>query len=179
MEKNLKIVYPQCQLYGVDPIFETGKPFEPYGKLFTMAVDDRASQMSLYLMGQSGKYEVKTVNTIPLGTFLHDYVKQPVIHYMSIDVEGSEYRLMPYLTKDGKFQSHSLNTVICQITLELHGYLERRGLSDSDFEKILIHFISRSPYVPLSAFKPGNHHRMYLYNVEAEECKGLFNLYSS
>lgn len=91
-----------------------------------------------------------------------------------MDVEGSEYRLMPYIASTGPFKKDSDSATICQISLEFHGPLSAYSVPEVVFDKILVNFISASPFVPLIALSPGNHHRLFVINGEDEYCLNLF-----
>lgn len=91
-----------------------------------------------------------------------------------MDIEGSEYRLMPYMASTGMFREQSDSATICQISAEFHGPLKEYNYTDVTFEKILINFLSGSPFVPLKAYTPGNHHRIFFMNIESDYCMRLF-----
>ena len=69
-------------------------------------------------------YQWKTVKTIPFGYFLEHYVSKDhsIIAYMTMDIEGSEYRLFNNPTN-----FPAMN--ICSISVELHGPLSLYNLT--------------------------------------------------
>lgn len=91
-----------------------------------------------------------------------------------MDIEGSEYRLLPYMASTGLFDIESDHATICQISLEFHGPLSFYNHTNVEFEKILVNFLSASPFTPIKALNPGHHHRIFFVNAENEYCLNLF-----
>lgn len=61
------------------------------------------------------------------------------------------------------------------MTVELHGPLMNYGLSDKKFEAMFQSFVDASPFVPLRAFTPGNHHRISVFNAADPRCIQAFS----
>lgn len=178
MEQGMREYYPQCEFYAADPIYEIGRVYENFGKLFTVAVDSHTQTKQLHIMGSNEQYEMRTVKAMSLGEFLKEKIRKKVIHFVSMDAEGSEYRLLPYLSSGGNFysafDSQNEMVTICQMMIELHGPLKDYEITTQKFEKMFLGFIASSPYVPLRAYSPGNHHRMLVFNAMDPECSRIF-----
>lgn len=91
-----------------------------------------------------------------------------------MDVEGSEYRLLPYLTITGPFNDESDSAIICQFIAELHGYLPQYNYTELMFQDMFLYFLSASPYAPIKASKPYEHNYIVFMNVEEDYCLKLF-----
>jgi hypothetical protein len=79
-------------------------------------------------------YSEEKVQTISLKNFILEFMKNfSLIHFVFLDGEGVEYKLLPYL------QSESLKSInFCQISVELHGPVEKYGLrGESDYDTLL------------------------------------------
>lgn len=175
-ETNLQQKYPSCRFYGADPYPETGEVFKKVGKIFYTAIDNVTSTADNLWVLRNGSYGWQNgVRVTSLGEFIRDMAQVKLVHYMSMDVEGAEYRIIPYVTK-GDFEVESGNAVICQISAEFHGPLKDFNISMTEFESMWTKLISDSPYVPLRAYPPGNHHRFNLFNAKNEDCVRMFLL---
>ncbi len=122
----------------------------------------------LFLRTNEG-YTLATIRTTPFNKFFEYYIRMPIVHYLALDIEGSEYRIM------NSTMAWMLNsTDICQISAEFHGPLHDMGLRDRNFAEIFIRFLEESPYVPVRAFNLVRHHRFSMLNVISENCRMAF-----
>ncbi len=92
-----------------------------------------------------------------------------VIQFLFLDGEGAEYALLPY------FLSGALDHVgICQISLELHGPIQRYGIkSDEDYDILMRNFFRNSNYIPIWV-QSLDHNRIFMIDIKNSQCIAQF-----
>lgn len=91
-----------------------------------------------------------------------------------MDVEGSEYRLLPYMTWAGAFSEESDSATVCQIVAEIHGSLAKFNYTELTFQDFFLYFLSTSSFAPLRGSMPYDGHYIVFMNYEDKDCLKLF-----
>lgn len=170
-EESLRIIAPHCQFYGADPIVSAGSLYDRIGRYFPFAVANRnnISEANVIVNSMNESYAKASVLHRDFVDFITKDVGRQVVDVLFLDGEGAEYVILPYLMKDGKAGRHGI--LVCQISVELHGPVEKYGLNISRWTQIVTDFLLQSDFVPLWTPQPQYHQRMILINSGANLCR--------
>uniref|UniRef100_A0A915KRT0 Methyltransferase FkbM domain-containing protein n=1 Tax=Romanomermis culicivorax TaxID=13658 RepID=A0A915KRT0_ROMCU len=162
-EKELKKLIPNCQFIGTDPIVESGKIYDNIGRYLNIAVSDSNGTIEASVLA-NGTYQSRNVTAQNFNDLLVE-LKEPVIDFLFLDAEGAEYQIMPLLTNERRY----LNSVVCQISVEIHGYSSEYRMNDVDYKAQVLDLIANSSFLPIYGTKAG-FNRMYWLNMESPAC---------
>lgn len=167
VEKEILLRLPGCKLYGADPVLASGQIYSSVGKFFNLAVGaDSGNRMAIVL--RNSTYKKENVAHVGLVDFLTKFVKITTVDLMILDVEGTEYEILPLLSQGGQLDAAGIS--LCQISAELHGPIDQYGLNMSSWETLVRNFLLKSDFIPLWTPEPYNHHRMFLINWKNPIC---------
>ncbi|CAJ0952862.1 unnamed protein product, partial [Mesorhabditis belari] len=156
VEKQLKEIFKNIELFGADPFEATAESFFWIG----IANDGKINGTVLV----DGSYKTQTIPSITFGNYLKK-INRKFIDFLLIDIEGPEYFSLPQI-----FESEMRNEyTVCQINVELHGPLKNYGVDDKYFDKIMLASLSSS-FLPLDIEMPYIHHQVFYLNWRNRDC---------
>lgn len=151
-------------------MLESGKIFRQIGEYIPLAIGDQSGNLTASVLKNPDdifNYSDEKVQTISLRNFISEFMGNiSLIHFLFLDGEGVEYKLLPYL------ESEFLKSLtFCQISVELHGPVEKYGLgSQTDFDFLMRKFIENSTYLPIWMPATAVHSRMFMIDVKSSRC---------
>uniref|UniRef100_A0A914W7N9 Methyltransferase FkbM domain-containing protein n=1 Tax=Plectus sambesii TaxID=2011161 RepID=A0A914W7N9_9BILA len=175
VEKEMKIVYPKCKIFGIEPSPDQYKDFDKYGTIIPHAIGIKAGNFTMRLLKKNGYVDV-LVPVTPLHQVLDEFIGSRLIHFSTLDIEGFEYSILESL-KYGK-PIESMGVRFCQIDAELHSleHQAKRHIGNNfDFQKYWNEFLNNSPYIPVKASDFLAHRKITLINVDDVVCQRSFN----
>ena len=129
---------------------------------------------------ESTGYTQKAVKVLSLLTILDEFLRTRFIHYLTINIEGFEYKVLEELVGDGRFAKAGVT--FCQIDAELHypdfpkAHSEVRNINSVQF---ITHFLKNpSPYVPIfnAPYLSFPHQKVTFINIVHPECENAFKI---
>lgn len=166
-EHHLLARYPKCQLNGVDPVVDAGEAFIRLGTYFPVGISAAGGEKQMETKFANGSNLMATVKTVTFAQLLHDYVKVPLAHFVSLDVDGEEMEILSDL--------NSLKpATFCQLEVKFYG---NRWASPSIFDQFLREFLQSTDYVVIAAgLQLGQTCRITLVNWRERSCVKRFDL---
>uniref|UniRef100_A0A914YDL5 Methyltransferase FkbM domain-containing protein n=1 Tax=Panagrolaimus superbus TaxID=310955 RepID=A0A914YDL5_9BILA len=128
----------------------------------------------------NGTYTEKEFKVLSLTTVLDEYIHSRFVHYLTIDIEGFEYKILEQLVGNGKFTKEKSGIVFCQIDAELHSpemhniHSAVKNLNPVEF---MLHFLQiSSPFIPIfnAPYAHYPHQKVTFINIENPECEAAF-----
>ncbi|KAK0394986.1 hypothetical protein QR680_001045 [Steinernema hermaphroditum] len=174
VEKELKEKYPECAVYGIEPVDQQVSDFGKYGTVIPRAVGPTSDNLPMKVRNEKGGYDTVTLHIEPLSKLLDQFVQTRLIHYATLDIEGFEFPILESMRTDGVI--HKENVVLCQLDVELHNRIQGNHVLDADFDvnQFLGDFVLNSPYTPIR-FSPFLHHiKMTAIRLDVPACQEAF-----
>ncbi len=166
-EEKLVKLYPDCQLFGADPSKQSGTIFTKIGKYFEIAVGAKTGSFKHNVLS-SAVYTSVNATTISLIDFLQQKINKRFIDFLWIDIEGSEYDLLPQFTEGGVLYNSKI--IICQMNVEAHGPLTDFKSNFTAFGRMMTSLMEKSDFLLIKATFVAGHWRMYWINTKNEMC---------
>ncbi|KAI6237942.1 hypothetical protein M3Y95_00318200 [Aphelenchoides besseyi] len=169
-EKALRRKYPQCRMTGVDPVEELSRAVvesDPNSRFILAAVSDVAGEAEALIKDANFAYaQQKKVPHRALTELLMNQNQGRVIDFMTIDVEGAEFRLLKELQ-----EKRAELPVICSFNVEIHFAPIRYNVTWDELDKVLAEMFDEAHYVVLNidqrTFK---YRRLFMFNIGDDEC---------
>lgn len=169
-EKKLLTMIPGCQMYGADPIFDSGKVFKEIGTYFQIAVTDK-NKITVATVLINNSYTDQKMPSVAFTDFISTNVSHKIIDYLFMDNEYAEYEILPKFHRGSGVDANDI--VVCQIPVEHHN-LGLKNISAEWYSSFVKDLIRNSSLLPLWSTPGGWHVRMYLFNAENEYCVKKF-----
>uniref|UniRef100_A0A1I7U2F1 Methyltransf_21 domain-containing protein n=1 Tax=Caenorhabditis tropicalis TaxID=1561998 RepID=A0A1I7U2F1_9PELO len=175
-EEKLNRTLPNTKFYGADPIIEPNRQlYTAFGKYFPFAIGKNPGFTKFRVLPNQNqktrKYEFQDVTTIPFTYFLSDILGLKQIDIAWIDIEGGEFEFLDQIHRDGLMDQKGIS--ICQFNLEVHSKFNPPGAQV--YHDFIFQVLKEKRYVFLKpAVTDVGVHRMFLINVENEQCVRKF-----
>uniref|UniRef100_A0A914QP01 Methyltransferase FkbM domain-containing protein n=1 Tax=Panagrolaimus davidi TaxID=227884 RepID=A0A914QP01_9BILA len=181
-ERLFKMKYPNCAVYGVEP--SSPGNFSNVGKVIPYGIgfNDNDAKISMKV---NGTYIEQNFKVLSLTTVLDKYIHSRFVHYLTIDIEGFEYKILEQLVGSGNLTEEKTGIVFCQIDAELHNpqmhnahSAVRNILNPVEF---MLNFLQdSSPFIPIfnAPYTHHPHQKVTFINIENPECEAAFGFTS-
>jgi hypothetical protein len=126
---------------------------------------------SVRVYGTSHGFNDASLEIHSLEEIIANFLPSRFIDFLTIDIEGTEYRILPDLEKTAS--SIHKDIVICQIDVELHDPTFQRLAMPRDwkFELFWKKFILNSSFLPVKVSKVFDlHYKITFVNFESVKC---------
>ncbi|KAI6186011.1 hypothetical protein M3Y98_00086600 [Aphelenchoides besseyi] len=169
-EKALRQKYPQCRMTGVDPVEELSRAVvesDPNSRYILAAVSDVAGDGEALIKDANFAYaQQKKVPHRALTELLMNRNQGRVIDFMTIDVEGAEFRLLKEIHRK-QFEL----PVICQFNVEIHFAASRYNVTWEEFDRTLAEMFNEARFVVLNIDQRSlKYRRLFMFNIGDDEC---------
>lgn len=176
-EAKFHSLYPNCQIFGIEPSKDQYRDFEKFGKVINLAVGPLDEVHEITLITRAGF--VKSTQAVhALDSVLDDYLGTRVVQFATLDIEGNEYHILDKLRNGEILQKKKV--VFCQLDVELHGKeLQEKHLAEmsyANFSQFLRAFLTQSPYVPITGKKYLYHQKITFVHTANSMCEDFFNI---
>uniref|UniRef100_A0AC34GCZ4 Methyltransferase FkbM domain-containing protein n=1 Tax=Panagrolaimus sp. ES5 TaxID=591445 RepID=A0AC34GCZ4_9BILA len=174
-ERKFKEMYPNCAVFGVEPDKNRQGNFSKIGKIMSFGVGLENTISDVVVLEKDWVHRKSKVVSLP--NLLDEYLHTRFVHYLTIDIEGFEYRILEALvSSNGKFVNEGIT--FCQIDAELHNIqmsTVHSAVKDLNPVQFILDFLhDSSPYIPIFNVPYIAHQKVTFINIKDQDCENAF-----